>query len=118
MVNDSYLQQINNADRMISQLWYFVQSNENYKDKTTLLVTTDHGRGKNEKKWQDHDFITSGSGQTWLAVIGPDIEAGGEMKNRQHIYQKQIANSIASLLGLRFISNHPVANAIDFKFRQ
>src|SRR5687768_10010888 len=111
---DKYLQQINNVDRMISQLWYFIQSNKKYKDKTTLLVTTDHGRGKKSKRWKNHDFIVNGSGETWLAIIGPHIKASGEIKERQQLYQEQIANSIAALLGLEFTAEHPVAEAIKF----
>jgi hypothetical protein len=110
---DKYLQHLNEADKMIQQLWYYIQSTPEYKDKTTLIITTDHGRGK--RKWTDHDIIVKGSGDAWLAVIGPEIRPEGEMQIQQQLYQKQIAATISKFLGYDFITNHPVANAIDFK---
>ena len=35
-------------DSYISQLWQLVQSMPEYKDKTTLIVLPDHGRGEGE----------------------------------------------------------------------
>ncbi len=60
------------------------------------------------------DFIVKGSGQTWLAAIGPDINATGEIKARQQLYQKQIAGTVTYLLGLKFLAEHPVAKVINF----
>ena len=39
----------------------------------------------------------------------------GEIKERQQLYQEQIASSIASLLGIEFMAEHPVAKAIQFQ---
>ena len=109
---DQYLQSLNNIDRMIAQLWYFIQSNPAYKDKTSLLITTDHGRGKKVKHWKSHNFLLKGSADIWLALMGPAITPAGEIKVKQQIYQEQIANTIAWLLGTRFTANHPVADPI------
>ncbi|MEO7961834.1 MAG: hypothetical protein ABIR19_09810 [Ginsengibacter sp.] len=111
---DKYLQHLNEADNMIQALWYFIQSVPEYKDKTTILITTDHGRGRRSKKWTDHDIMVKGSGDAWLAIIGPDTVPGGEIQLPQKHYQKQIAATIANLLGYHFIANHPVAKPIDF----
>jgi len=46
---------------------------------------------------------------------GPNIKPLGEMKNEEQLYQKQIAQTIASLLGENFQSNKPVAPAIALK---
>ncbi len=112
---DKYLQHLNDADKMIQQLWYYIQSTAEYKNKTTLIITTDHGRGKRNKKWTEHDVLVNGSGDAWLAVLGPDTNADGEMQLSQQLYQKQIASTIAKFLGYDFTANHPVAKAIDFK---
>lgn len=112
---DKYLQDINNADRMLSRLWYFIQTDPKYKNKTTLLITTDHGRGKKITGWTDHGTFINGSGKTWIGIIGPDINPAGEIKEPGKVFEKQIAGSIASLLGLNFVTNHPVAKPIDFK---
>jgi len=112
---DTYLQHLRDDDQMIQQLWYYIQSTAQYKDKTTLIITTDHGRGKKNNTWINHDSLVSGSGETWLAVIGPDTSPLGEIRVPQQLYQKQIAATIAALLGYHFTGNHPVAKSIDFK---
>ncbi len=101
---DMYLQQANNVDRMIAELWYYVQTSSFYRNKTTFIITTDHGRGKNPGTWYKHGILTSGSGETWFAVMGPGISAQGEIKNGKQIFQKQMASTIAVLLGEQFNS--------------
>jgi hypothetical protein len=66
------------------------------------LITTDHGRGKAPGKWRSHGTFVSGSSQAWLPLIGPNIKPLGEMKNEEQIYQKQIAQTIATMLGQHF----------------
>jgi len=99
---------------MISQLWYFIQSNPDYKNKTSLLITTDHGRGKKIKHWKSHNFLLRGSSDIWLALMGPGIKPEGEIKTKQQLYQEQIAGTIAWLLGTNFTAaDHPVAEPIE-----
>jgi len=99
---DLYLQQANQVDRMIGELWNFVQTDPVYKNNTSFLVTTDHGRGNNDKHWSGHGFFISGSSQTWLAMMGPGIEALGEKTQDEQFYNKQFASAIASLAGEKF----------------
>ena len=101
---DLYLQQATNIDKMISDLWYLVQTTACYKNKTTFLITTDHGRGKNPDTWFKHGILTKGSGETWFAIIGPGISGEGEMTNKTQYYQKQMASTIANILGEKFLS--------------
>lgn len=112
---DLYLEKAAQIDKMIGELWHYVQSTPGYKDNTTFILTTDHGRGKSPSAWADHSFFVKGSSQTWLAFIGPDIAALGEMKNEEQIYQKQIAQTIASLVGKNFQSGKYIAPAIALK---
>jgi phosphopentomutase/2,3-bisphosphoglycerate-independent phosphoglycerate mutase family metalloenzyme len=109
---DKYLQQANAIDKMISDLWYYVQTHSFYKNKTTFIITTDHGRGETANSWHKHSFLTKGSAQTWMAMIGPGIEPIGEMKTAQQVYQKQIASTIATLLGQDFKSPHRIGKPI------
>ncbi|HEU4470680.1 MAG TPA: hypothetical protein VFR58_06340 [Flavisolibacter sp.] len=109
---DMYLQQAGNFDRMIAELWYYVQTDPFYKDNTTFIITTDHGRGSKPSRWSKHNVFTKGSGEIWLALIGQAIEPMGEIKKRQKIYQNQLAATIASLLGEQFLPRHPVAAAM------
>ena len=103
---DLYLQQASNIDRMISELWYFVQTDPFYKNNTTFIITTDHGRGSSPSSWYTHGLFTKGSSNIWLAVMGPDILPLGEMKNEEQIYEKQLAPTIAMVLGERFSPLH------------
>ncbi|HEY2720326.1 MAG TPA: alkaline phosphatase family protein [Chitinophagaceae bacterium] len=109
---DLYLEKAAEIDKMIAQLWHWAQSTPAYKNNTTFIITTDHGRGKSSSKWINHGFFINGSSQTWLALIGPNITPLGEMKNDEQIYQKQIAQTIAELVGKNFQTNKVVAPAI------
>ena len=109
---DLYLQQAADIDRMIADLWYMVQTDPYYKDSTTFLITTDHGRGWKPNKWCTHGFWAEGSGDIWMAMLGPDILPEGELRTRGQVYQKQIAATIASLLGDPSGPGHPPGKAI------
>jgi bisphosphoglycerate-independent phosphoglycerate mutase (AlkP superfamily) len=95
---DHYLQEANNADRMISDLWRMVQSMPEYAGKTTFLITTDHGRGGKQSNWSGHGFFVSGSSQTWFALLGPAIIPNGEMKTPNQVYQKDLHGLILEIL--------------------
>ena len=47
--------------------------------------------------------------------LSPNITPPGEMKNEEQICQKQIAQTIATLVGENFHSDKPVAPAITLK---
>ncbi|MFT3979408.1 MAG: alkaline phosphatase family protein [Ferruginibacter sp.] len=108
---DNYLQQANNVDKMIAELWYLVQTDPFYKDNTIFMITTDHGRGSRPAKWYSHSGLVKGSGSTWIALMGPGIKPLGEIKANTQIYQKQFAATAASLIDQDFDANHPVATA-------
>lgn len=99
---DLYLQKAADCDRMLAQLWNWVQSTPGYKDNTTLIITTDHGRGQSASRWPAHGMFIKGSSQTWLALIGPRIPAGGEIKQQGQLYQKQLAAAIARTMNMNF----------------
>lgn len=46
---DFYLQKIHQADALIAELWYYIQTDPFYKNNTTFIITTDHGRGRKKK---------------------------------------------------------------------
>ena len=100
---DSYLNAAQRNDQFIRQLWEFIQSHEQYRNKTTIIITTDHGRGsKKLKNWVKHGRHIRGSDEVWFAMIGPDTPAMGELKSDNQYYLSQIAGTIADLLGLDF----------------
>jgi Type I phosphodiesterase / nucleotide pyrophosphatase len=86
-------------DRFVEQLWNTLQRLPEYKDSTTFIITTDHGRGSGLVEWKEHGVEQKGSENIWIAVLGPDTPALGERANTPEVHQAQIAATIAALLG-------------------
>jgi hypothetical protein len=111
---DQYIKSAHAEDAMIADLWNILQSIPQYKDRTTLIVTCDHGRGNAIKEqWTDHGQKIADAGQIWIAAIGPDTRATGEVKNYETLYQRQLATTFAALLGFDFKPAHPVMEPIE-----
>ncbi|RYY54876.1 MAG: phosphoglyceromutase [Chitinophagaceae bacterium] len=106
-VYDAYLDAAQNFDDWIRQLWEYIQSTPAYRDKTTILITTDHGRGLAEGgNWKHHGQRIPEASEMWMAAIGPSVKPVGEAKTKQQAYQGQIAATIAALLGKQFTPAH------------
>jgi len=111
---DQYLKSAHAEDGMLRDIWFMLQSMPEYRNKTTLLVTCDHGRGDQIKEqWRDHGVDIPDAGQIWIAVIGPDTKAEGLVKTTTPVYQKQIAPTIAALLGFHFVPDKGSAEVIS-----
>lgn len=108
---DNYLNAAHHVDAIVANLWKYLQSDPFYKNKTTLFITTDHGRGRG-KKWISHHYTIPHSDEIWFAVMGPDTPPLGEVNKDQQLYQKQFAATMAALLGINFVSAHPTGNLI------
>ena len=63
------------ADAYLAELWRTLQADPAYAGKTTLVVTTDHGRAEGKPDaWKDHGRPGHpGSDGTWAAVLGPGV---------------------------------------------
>lgn len=107
---DLYLDAAHKSDRFLREAWEALQGQPQYRDKTTLIVTTDHGRGSTRLDWIDHGKAVFGAEFIWLAVMGPDTPARGERENVE-VTQSQVAATIASLLGHDFRAASPKAAA-------
>lgn len=111
---DAYLNTANMLDRYMQDLWNMIQSDPVYKDKTTLIITCDHGRGHSGKKWwHHHGPLVRDSHQVWMAVIGPDTPAKGEISKGKEYHTNQIAATIAKLFGKEYKQNRPVGKPMD-----
>jgi hypothetical protein len=106
---DLYLNAAHQADVYISRLWDIVQSMSQYRNKTSFIITCDHGRGGGSDNWDSHGVSIPGAEYTWLAVIGPDTPALGERTQCRAINHSQIASTLAALLGENFQSFKPNA---------
>lgn len=111
---DQYLKSAHAEDAMIADLWKTLQSMPEYKDKTTLIITCDHGRGDaNKNEWTSHGEKIADAGQIWIAAIGPDTKHAGEVADGNTLFQAQLATTFAALLGFDFKPDHPVMKPID-----
>lgn len=98
---DHYLMAANHNDDFIGRLWKQAQDDPFYRDKTTFIVTTDHGRGSGDQ-WVDHGRQAPGSEYTWFMAFGNGIKPLGETAGNGPFYSKQIAMTVARLLGIGF----------------
>jgi phosphopentomutase len=95
---DCYLDAANRNDAFLRTLWQTLQSMPEYAGRTSLVVTTDHGRGSTEKDWTDHGKDTDGAEFVWMAVMGPRTPATGVRENVETT-QGQVAATVAVLVG-------------------
>jgi hypothetical protein len=109
----SYLDAAHLVDKWIKEIWTFVQSDPQYKNKTALFITTDHGRGDiNKSEWTDHGSGVADAYEIWFAAMAPNISPSGEQKNNVQLFQDQFAQTIAKLLGVTYKASHPVSPEI------
>jgi arylsulfatase A-like enzyme len=71
-----------------------------YRGRTTVVVTSDHGRGKTLADFNGHGAKVEGANQIWMAFAGPDTPAQGEMTNAPEVMQRDVAPTILELLGI------------------
>ena len=93
-----YLSAANRFDRWVREYWETLQSIPQYRNKTTLIITTDHGRGDG-KAWTNHGASVTNAEYTWIMVLGPDTPALGEHSNVPTVTNGQVATTISELLG-------------------
>jgi hypothetical protein len=97
---DRLLDQIHVFDESLSRLWKALDASETYRGRTTLIVTTDHGRPATPKDWVEHGEGLPGSEDIWIAVIGPDTPDRGETAPYPTVHQADIAATILGFFGL------------------
>jgi hypothetical protein len=97
----AYLNSARATDAMLAELWDYLQSDSQYKGKTTLIITVDHGRSDDAENWKHHGRKIDKADQIWLAVIGAGIKNTGEATTGQY-FQNQVAKTVATLLGVQF----------------
>lgn len=112
---DLYLDAVNRGDRFLQTLWETVQGMPEYRGRTALLVTTDHGRGAGAD-WTDHGPDVPAAERIWMAGVIPGARTQ-ESVLRGLLTQAQFAATIAAVLGLEaeFRRDNPRAAASIFR---
>jgi len=106
---DLVLQSAHLFDQFVAELWERLQALPAYRDRTTFIITTDHGRGSGPTEWKEHGKEQKGSENIWIAVLGPDTPPLGERSHTAEVHQAQIAATVAALLGKDFCHAVPAA---------
>ena len=89
-------------DTCLKRLWEVLQTEKQYRGRTTVLVATDHGRGSTVQDWHKHGAEVEGAERVWIAAIGPDTAARGEAYNAPAVEQSDIAPTMLELAGVDY----------------
>jgi alkaline phosphatase len=97
-----YIQGIKDTDQYIGELWEFIQADEVYKNKTTFIVTNDHGRHLDSVKtgFITHGDDCDGCQHLNFFACGPQIKQGVVLDVERG--QNDIAPTIAKILDFSF----------------
>ncbi len=120
---ERYIDAAHRTDLMLSKLWNWLQTDSFYRGRTTLMISTDHGRGNTPDSWTRHASAVGavkleigdapdgvpGSDQIWFAAIGPRIQSKGLVTG--HWKQSQIAATALACLQLDPAILMPQANS-------
>jgi hypothetical protein len=106
---DRTLQALEHTDKYLRELWEYLQSSPPYKNKTSIIITVDHGRGPAPKDWTDHGQKVPSAQYIWMAFISPESKQRGEWKNTETIYQNQVAATLCRWLGFDYAEQNPAA---------
>lgn len=99
---DRVLTSLQFFDRALEALWTYLQGSSKYRGTTTLVLTTDHGRGSTLEDFSNHGPDVPGDEQIWAGVIGPDTPPTGEARDTAPCYQRDVAPTILDLLGFDY----------------
>ena len=106
---DRVLETYARTDAYLRELWTWLQADPEYRNRTHLLITTDHGRGRTAKDWRNHGAKVEGAQDVWIAVASPSMSRRGEWKDQPALYTNQIAATLAGWLGIDWRALRPAA---------
>ncbi len=104
---DLYLDAAQRADRFLQSVWEAAQARPGYRGRTTLLISTDHGRGAADD-WTNHGRDVPAAERIWMAAIGPKTPPLGVVRSITAT-QAQFAATLAAALGEDWQSARPDA---------
>ncbi|MCS4303008.1 sulfatase-like hydrolase/transferase [Chryseobacterium sp. BIGb0232] len=97
---NEYIQAIKTTDASIKEIWDYIQSLPAYKDKTTLIVSNDHGRHLDSKGgFKNHGDDCEGCRHIEFFAMGPDFKKNTTISTGNY-EQIDIASTMAELLGV------------------
>ncbi|MHC4547840.1 MAG: alkaline phosphatase family protein [Planctomycetota bacterium] len=99
-----YTAAIVNCDAVLARLWQRIQKSPAYRNRTTLLVTNDHGRHSDRDQephggFRAHGDACEGCRHVMLLALGPDIKRG--FVSERKALQIDLAPTVGELLGFQ-----------------
>lgn len=105
---DNYIKGLKLADSLSYEIWKFIQSDEYYKDQTTLFITNDHGRHSNgvSNGFISHGDNCEGCRHIFFYAYGPDFnESTIDLRERN---LTDISKTVSELLNFEMPSSNGV----------
>lgn len=97
---DEYIKAIKTTDASIKEIWDYIQSLPAYKDKTTLIVSNDHGRHIDANGgFAEHGDDCAGCRHIEFFAMGPDFKKNTTISTGNY-EQIDIASTMTELLGI------------------
>jgi len=97
------------TDLYLRELWSWLQSQPDYRGRTHLLITTDHGRGRTAADWRNHGADVVGAEDVWIAFASPRMSQRGPWRDAPTLSTSQVAATLASWMGVDWNADHPHA---------
>ena len=106
---DRVLDAFRHTDEILRELWTALQASPQYRGNTSLLITTDHGRGRVGTTWKDHCEKVLVAAETWMAFVSPAWSRRGEWREHAPIETRQVAATLVQWLGVDWKTFDPNA---------
>jgi hypothetical protein len=91
---DRVLETFTRTDQYLKELWEWLQAQPEYRGRTHILITTDHGRGRTPANWRDHGERVERAGETWMAFVSPSWSKRGEWRGHEPLTASQAAATL------------------------
>jgi uncharacterized protein (DUF1501 family) len=109
-----YLDAIQRADRLCAELWQEVETNPEYKDRTTVLIMPDFGRDADGEGngFQHHRTGSPMARTTWMLALGKGTRPGTIVS--RPVESIDLTPTVASLYGIEtpFSMGRPIAELL------
>ncbi len=102
----NYINAIRKTDQYVGVIWNFIQNDPHYKDKTTLIVTNDHGRHLNgvQNGFTSHGDDCEGCRHIELFALSPDFKKNVQINTPYE--QLDISATIRELMHFPFYTGN------------
>ncbi len=97
------------TDEYLKELWTWLQEQPDYRGRTHILMTTDHGRGRTPADWRDHGAKVEGAQDVWIALISGRMAKRGPWRDHQPLRTTQVAATLGGWMGVDWTALRPAA---------